>query len=66
MHIISSSFSKNRGERKLRYTTLKMWSNFGIEKLWLFVRQPIKPFLLKFSSVLSYRMEAVVQYLLFT
>ncbi len=47
MYIISSSFSKTRGEPKLRYTTLKMWSNFGIEKIWVIVRQPIKTFLIK-------------------
>ncbi len=66
MQIIFSSFSKSWAEHKLRYTKLKMWSNFSIEKKWLIVRQPIKLFLLGFSSVLNYIMEAVVHYLLFT
>ncbi len=58
-------FQKSTRERRLRYMTLKMWSNFGIEKIWIIVRQPVKTFLLEFSSVLSYSMEAVVHSLLF-
>ncbi len=57
--VLSSSFPK----RKLRYTTLKMRSNFGIEIIWLIVRQPMKHFLLEFCSLLNYSMEAVVLHL---
>ncbi len=53
------------GERNLRYTTLTMWSNFGTEKIWQIVRQPVETFLVEFSSVPNYSMEAIVHFLLF-
>ncbi len=44
MHIISSR--KSWKERKARYMTLPMWSNFDIGKIWPIVRQPEETFCL--------------------
>ncbi len=57
---------QREGESAAEIHDAKNEVKFRHRKIWPIVRQPVKTFLLEFSSVLSYSMEAVVHYLLFT